>query len=976
MAYNPFNIFRRNQKAIFAVITVFIMFTFVLSSGLGGGADFFDWLPQWLGQKTRKGDHVCTIDGSKVYASELDKLRFERVMANRFMAMAALYTAQEVDSFIAGERARLTPETRTIIDEGLQAEQFLSDPRVAGSPVIAEMYRPKLEAYRNLATSPRASATDKEVARTIRYLRLLQMQISMGQREHYFISSPNRTNRDLVEYMLWRKKADELGIKLTTADVKKLIEKEFHGFFQAAAEVQVRKDLQQHMANFNINRCVEAIGEEFRVRMAQVALLGPIAHGGRADKTFGGFPMFNTSYEAFEYYREQCSPTTYAAIPVPVANFVPLVGEPNEADPKDRTELRELYEKHRNDEPQVGREAPGLKEPRKVRVEWFSVTGTEPYYVKFAEEQLQKAELHAKVGSLLTVPLLGSSPALLAPAVAPAAVENPLLLAEYQRVVGEHRREVEIRYMRSALDLADPLGFSNTPLDTSVVRPGNLAAGAGALAGQVLAHGDPRVAAAVTLTGPLAYEIRDRVKAGAPAILSALGTIPGVKTTVLGLSIPKAVPGPLPGPGMFPNIIGGVVAHEMMLPKPLPLEALKPTLLKDLVATTAKEIAFGPSRNPRDPMGAPDMTKKGDLQTFIDDVNKLSENGKVRPSEKEKFAAVQKAIAEFAAKRGLTIHGNKSPQSEWNLDEAPELAKLVEAQKKSLESSPHRQQAVFVPFASRFFWEQGDRRRPVSGVYKVGYYPEDRPQARSPFETEAKPQFVAWRSEEVQAKSYASLDEAMPAVKALWKKLKAREEAQRRADALAESVRGSTAAAEATLSLALVDHVNSLQREFGPSPKVPVEPFLIEGVCPLTAVDNPTARRGVTPPPMPPATGQQLHVFVLPPSDHVKYPSQEMRQKLLDERTKPVKTVMVLTDEPKDTYYVVTLIKREVKGDAEFESVVNSPVSPNRNIVLGNFTDHSRNRTVESVIGLLKKEFKYEETEEQKKKLDERRGGD
>jgi hypothetical protein len=36
MAYNPFNIFRRNQKAIFAVVTVFIMFTFVLSSGLGG----------------------------------------------------------------------------------------------------------------------------------------------------------------------------------------------------------------------------------------------------------------------------------------------------------------------------------------------------------------------------------------------------------------------------------------------------------------------------------------------------------------------------------------------------------------------------------------------------------------------------------------------------------------------------------------------------------------------------------------------------------------------------------------------------------------------------------------------------------------------------------------------------------------------------------------------------------------------------
>ena len=73
MAYNPFNIFRRNQKAIFAVLTVFIMFTFVLSSGLGGGADFFDWLPRWLGQKSKKGDVVCTIDGGKIYSSELEQ---------------------------------------------------------------------------------------------------------------------------------------------------------------------------------------------------------------------------------------------------------------------------------------------------------------------------------------------------------------------------------------------------------------------------------------------------------------------------------------------------------------------------------------------------------------------------------------------------------------------------------------------------------------------------------------------------------------------------------------------------------------------------------------------------------------------------------------------------------------------------------------------------------------------------------------
>ena len=77
MAYNPFNIFRRNQKAIFAVITVFIMFTFVLSSGLGGGADFFDWLPRWLGAKSKKGDVVVMTGVDKLQEGSKVKVSFE-----------------------------------------------------------------------------------------------------------------------------------------------------------------------------------------------------------------------------------------------------------------------------------------------------------------------------------------------------------------------------------------------------------------------------------------------------------------------------------------------------------------------------------------------------------------------------------------------------------------------------------------------------------------------------------------------------------------------------------------------------------------------------------------------------------------------------------------------------------------------------------------------------------------------------------
>ena len=58
MAYNPFDFFRRNQKTAFAALTIFVMFTFVLSFGQG---DFFQWVPGWLGSfKNRGKDAVAS----------------------------------------------------------------------------------------------------------------------------------------------------------------------------------------------------------------------------------------------------------------------------------------------------------------------------------------------------------------------------------------------------------------------------------------------------------------------------------------------------------------------------------------------------------------------------------------------------------------------------------------------------------------------------------------------------------------------------------------------------------------------------------------------------------------------------------------------------------------------------------------------------------------------------------------------------
>jgi hypothetical protein len=424
----------------------------------------------------------------------------------------------------------------------------------------------------------------------------------------------------------------------------------------------------------------------------------------------------------------------------------------------------------------------------------------------------------------------------------------------------------------------------------------------------------------------------------------------------------------------------------MMVPKPLPLDALKPDLMKTLIATTARKLAFGEAANPRDQfaMAPPETKKKGDVQTFIDEVNKLSDNGKLRPTDKEKFAALQKYIVDFVSKRGIMLHGNAAPLSEWNLEESPELGPLVEAQKNSLKSSPH-QQGAYVPFANRFFWEQGRQRTPVATIYHPEFYPEQLPQARNPFDTEPKPQFVVWRTEEVAAKTPASLADAMPAAKALWKHLKAREMAEKRANQLADAIRAGGPGNAATLPFTLLDQSNALAAEFAKDPRARdrIMPFVIEGVCPLTTVANPSARKGIYADANP-SSFAALQPFQFPPSENVKYPSRTMGQTVLDERTKDVKTVLVLPDEPRDIYFVVTLMKRDMKTDREFQAVMTQDDEimrrmgrpSNKMTVLNAYNASAGRKTFESIMGLLKREFKYEESEEQKKKLDERRGGE
>ncbi len=939
MAYNPFNIFRRNQKAIFAVVTVFIMFTFVLSSGVGGGADFFDWLPRWLGSKSKRGDVIATIDGTKIYDSELTDprkgLRYQRVMANRYMSYAAGQTSAVLDQMVSENINRLSPEGEKLIAPVRQAESMIN--LAFQNPQFAEQLRLDIPALLGemraslgaMINSPTLKSEDKDIARA--KLAILAIQQSRGGSEHYFGNTPNVTESDLLNFMLWQKKADQLGIKLTKDDVKELVQREFFGYFQARSQIDVQKAMAQSMPGFTMDEVLKALGEEYRVRLAQTLVLGDFAHGDRIDKTEGGFPAFSTPHDSFDYFREQASPTTFAAIPIPVENFIALVPEPDENDPKVRDELKRLFQQYKDDEPNPARESPGFKSPRKARVAWFSVTGNEPYFLQMAEERLKLGTPVAKTGAMLTVPVFGISPVAVAAATAPIVVKDALLEDQYRReFVDPHRSQVDLRWARSAGTAFEPLGML---LDTSVLRPGNMGVAAGAVTGQTLGFGNPFAVAAAVGAGAISYEIRDRVKAGVPLVL---GTVPGW--------------------GMFNTVLSGEVAFRKMVPQPLPIDSFRPTLLRDLTVRNAREMAAA------------------DMKKFIEEVNRLSENGKAKDMKK-----AQEFINEFVARRGLKVTESETPRTEWNIAEDPALAPLVAVQRESLQaaSSFHgqQQQRGYVPFGEKFFWATSPRgaREAAVGTFAPIFYPTEVPLDQEGLKT--KSQHVVWRTAEVKAEPKGETA-AMPEVKLAWKRIRARELARKRAEQLAETIRAANKTSEQILVPFLEEQAALLKAEFAKDPKAQtdLEPFLIRGVAPLTSVTDPTGRKGLFDVFTPTMSFGALQPFQLPASENLKYPTEPLARTLMDDRQKGPKTVHVLPDAPKDIFFVTTLLKREPKTDLDFKTeVVGGELSERfgGREVLNRFRNDARRNAYQSIIGLLKKEFKFELTDEQKKRLEE-----
>jgi hypothetical protein len=308
------------------------------------------------------------------------------------------------------------------------------------------------------------------------------------------------------------------------------------------------------------------------------------------------------------------------------------------------------------------------------------------------------------------------------------------------------------------------------------------------------------------------------------------------------------------------------------VPKPLSVDVLRPQLREKAHESLAKALL------------------NEDLRGFNVEVAKLGK-------EKDK-AAVTKYIDEFVKARGLNKGGTTEPRDVWGLREDPGLTPLKEAYAKAAGLNDPLLQA----FGMHLFQDQM--------MTFMGRPPTDiEPYAPREFlgRPDGDRSIVFWKTEDREAR-VLPFDRARPKVEAAWKELEARKLAQKEAERLAAQAKADQGDRQKLLDLA----AGSSREYFEVGP--------LARFMPQT-----------TPNPMPGQFRQyqmlDRDLFKYPP-DKITYPTHELQKKILDLRNHPKGMTVVGNDQPKNHFFVISLLQRDEPTPEEFRhSYVHSMVT-------------------------------------------------
>jgi hypothetical protein len=422
MAFNPFRGFRKHQKVIFAALTILCMLTFVLAGAFGSrGGDFFGWLQGVVG--SRSATTEATVYGKDFSGQDIGRLKMQRMIANQFMK-AALRRAHGsfFNELLSAAKYR---DLRTKLAEEMRKVQMAQLMRSGNLPreVMERLFnaplgereiftylmhigpdqRPMLEEMRR----ERDAAGKKEEANLLaQYLVVLDQSPRLDQSKQLYFGGTADVD-DLADFLIWKHQADALGISLTEDQIRQEFKRQTLDRCDKDSVNAICKDLSNQYPKLNPETLYAALGDEFRVRLAQIAL--------GYDKP----PSLGTPYEFWQYFREQRTESPVAVVKIDVRDAEgkldpDLAKRVDALPPPTEEELIAVFNKYKNEEGSGKPGDLGFKHPRRVQVEWVSAR---PDSSHFRQQALQTAALLRKL--------------------APAAYEARVL-AEY----GRYRAEI------------------------------------------------------------------------------------------------------------------------------------------------------------------------------------------------------------------------------------------------------------------------------------------------------------------------------------------------------------------------------------------------------------------------------------------------------------------------------------------------------------------------------------------------------
>jgi hypothetical protein len=491
MAFNPFRAFRKHQKVLFAALTIMCMITFVLA----GSSGVFQEITGWFGGGGRS-PQVAILYGKPVYAHELVQLRQQRELANLFMINAIYQARDSACQQIAedAKKSKLPDKTKQELEQLISTRRlWFSLPGFKKDQLqqqISTIYRQLMMLHPELPQSE-SGATDL----IQRFQSILIQDFELLQRPGQWYFGDSRNNQDLLDFMIWQRQADRLGIQLNLEDLAALIRQETRNPFTQQDNRKVQGELLRRYRDLRPEMLSSALAAEFRARLAQDAILGvPVMD-------YAQYLPSLTPYDFWNFYREQRAESTLALLPIPVASadFLHAAGEPTEKD------LTTLYDQAKDRKYNPANPEAGFKQPTRVLLEWVSAEPDSPHYKRAAE-------------------------------FAVAATQATLPLAYDLTLRAEYDNSLKYSFPSPSWNNDD----FRLLHDSSVNRPQNVAAAVGQALGAGATLGPAALSGWTAYQGSAVYyEFQDRLRHERKMILGWLGGSPWITAALTCEASPK-----------------------------------------------------------------------------------------------------------------------------------------------------------------------------------------------------------------------------------------------------------------------------------------------------------------------------------------------------------------------------------------------------------------------------------------------------